>query len=73
MIRSVRNVVPTLLGKPLTSDEAAELNRLFDALPDAISLASKLLRETHIDSAGYRAADVEVERIIARISALLND
>lgn len=53
-------------------DEAAELNRLFDALPVAIKLASDLLTQSSSCDPEYLAADGQVCRILGRISELMN-
>jgi hypothetical protein len=75
MNRPARNVsvaVQTLSARALGPEEVAELTALFDALPAALRLASKLLHETSPISAAYLAADAEFARIIARINTLLN-
>lgn len=55
-----------------SAEEAAELNRLLDALPVAIRLASGLLRETSLRDPIYLAADAEVSKILTRINELMN-
>lgn len=52
--------------------ETVELARLFNALPGALGLASKLLRERSTNAPEYIAADAEVARIITRINAIVN-
>jgi len=53
-------------------DEAAECNRLFDALPIAIMRARGLLQQSSVHDPTYREADTEVSKILARVSELLN-
>jgi hypothetical protein len=69
---SARDVAVPTRGTALDSDDTAELKRLFDALPDALKVASTLLHETSTSSPAYVAADAEVARIISRIDTLLN-
>lgn len=58
------------MSNALRPDDAAEYNRLVDALPLAIERARQLLAEFGDGSAAYLAADKEVSRILARISEL---
>jgi hypothetical protein len=51
----------------------AEYNRLFDALPIAIKRAGEILQRSSSNTAAYLAADMEVSRILARITELTND
>lgn len=55
-----------------SSEQAAELNRLLNALPVAIRLASGLLRETSMLHPSYIAADAEVSKLVARVNELIN-
>ena len=63
---------PLPLRQALSSEEAAELNRLLVALPAAVAVAGRLLRESSIHDAIYMAADAEVSKLLARISELMN-
>lgn len=57
---------------PISAEDAAELNKLFDALPDAIQRASKALEELGVTDECYLMADADVEQILARIDELMN-
>jgi hypothetical protein len=57
----------------LRADDAAEFNRLCQALPVAIERASHMLRESSTGSVGYAAADAEVSQILARITRITNE
>ena len=59
-------------AKAPSRDEAAELQRLFDALPVAIKHARRLFHDLSVESTAYIEADAEVARLIARINMLLN-
>jgi hypothetical protein len=55
-----------------TPEEAAELNRLLDALPAAITIAGRLLQQVSVRDPTYLAAGAEVSKILARIHELMN-
>jgi hypothetical protein len=54
------------------SNDAAECNRLFDALPVAMVRATSLLRQRSVYDREYVEADAEVAKILARVNELLN-
>jgi hypothetical protein len=57
----------------LRADDAAEFNRLCQALPLAVERAVQALREASRESAGYVAADAEVSLILARITRITHE
>jgi hypothetical protein len=57
----------------LRADDAAEFNRLCQALPIAIERAGHALRGFCSESPGYVAADAEVSLILARITLITNE
>jgi hypothetical protein len=56
----------------LLSNEAAECDRLLDALPVAINRASCLLQQRSVHDLTYLEADIQVSKILARVSELSN-
>jgi hypothetical protein len=54
-------------------DDAAEFNRLCDALPLAIGRAIHVLRESFRESPDCMEADADVSRLLARITLITNE
>jgi hypothetical protein len=69
-IRAWRFLLP--FREAYSSEEAAELSRLLNALPAAITVAGGLLRQLSTQHPQYLAADVEVSKILARVDELMN-
>jgi hypothetical protein len=59
-------------GRPNSSDDAAELKKLFEELPDTIGRASKALKELDVLHGRYIEEDDKAARILARIDELTN-
>jgi hypothetical protein len=58
--------------RPLSADDAAELKRLYVALPEAIRRAGQILKESGALDERYAAQDAEVAQMIARINELMS-
>jgi hypothetical protein len=57
----------------MSTDDAAELDSLFEALPHAFRRTAEASRASGISRRVFPAEDVKVAEILTRINKLLND
>ena len=58
--------------RPLSAEDAAELKRLYVALPEAIRRAGEILKLSGALDERYAVEDAKVAQIIARINELMS-